>query len=102
MNYVESELKLERQQGPKSSVSHKSILRSGVISDRCRDLLRVQHCHLAFFELGQVIVYLKGRKVFTGLSFWKELSWILIDTVFFLSVTSGPPWGQTAKEKEFC
>lgn len=34
----------------------------GVISDRCRNVLRVQHCQLAFFEYRQVIIYLQGRK----------------------------------------
>lgn len=75
MSYVKSEWSPERQQGPRLSESHGSILKKGVIPDQSRNPLRVQHWQPALFEHGQVILYLKGRKEgFAGISFWKELS----------------------------
>lgn len=73
----------------------------GVTSEGCRNVLRVQHCQLAFFEYGQAIIYLKGRKEgFARPSFWKELSWMLTSGPF-LSITSGAPWVQIEKEETF-
>lgn len=67
----------------------------------CRNVLRVQHCPLAF-EYRQVSIYLKGRKEgFVRLSFWKELAWMLTSGSF-LSISSGAPWVQIEKEETFC